>query len=1103
MGNVRISEFVASNGSSLLDGDDNSPDWIDLHNMTGQTVSLNGWKLTDDASELNMWTFVNGITIEPDGYLVVCASGQEVDDYVDSLGYYHTNFSLDIDGEYLALVRPDGTIASEYAEYDNNGQFGFPPQVRDISYGLYNNEKRYFGTYTPNANNSDAYLGLVADTKFSNDRGFYDTSFDVVITCETDGANIRYTTDGSAPTEFSNGADYSGPINITTTTCLRAAAFKTGWMQSDVDTQSYIFPVDVINQPGNPTGFPSSWGGTPADYEMASDVVVNVNDLNAISTISVVTSIADMFGSSGIYANPESEGVMWERPCSLELNNPDGSEGFQVNCGIRVAGGGGRRPEYRKHGFRALFKSIYGPSKLQYKLFPDTDVDSFDTIVFKCGTDISWVDPRADLRQRALFNRDRWSHNTERDMGQPTTHGRFVHFYVNGLYWGIYDMMERPDASYMAQYFGGDKENYDSINQSEVIDGDSSAWNAAIALANSGGSRGYDDAWYAEMQQWVDVNNLCDFILNQFYNQNIDWSGGFTGNNWRVASVQIRDESGNPIGASFKSFIWDAEHTLADGYLSSDPYWDAVAAFSNHDGQPARLFGTLINNTEFLMRFADRAHKHLFNDGALSVESATERFNISCNEINRAVVAESARWGDRRETPSLTRDEWIVERDRLLTTFFPYRTGILLGHLKNHSLYPTTDAPVFSRHGGKVTDPFMLTITNPNGTGTIYYTTDGSDPRGDNPIEPPDENTVTLIAENADKSALVPSVANGGNLLGTTWTGGSEPFTETGWTTGSGGVGYENSSGYGGYIGINVGPDMYNINGSCFIRIPFTLNEELSEIEGMALKMRYDDGWVAYLNGVEVAQVGKPNPLNWNSTTTNDHEAGITFDNYDISAYIGNLQDGSNVLAIHGLNYVTNSSDLIMSTKLDVTLTDPCEPDPPSQPTGAVAYTGPVELRDKSTRVKARVYHSNQWSALCEATFAIGPVVEQLRITEIMYHPRETDNPNMEFIELKNIGPETLNLNLVSFSNGIDFTFGNIELADGQYVTAAKDPNALKARYIADPDFKPAFVFGPYSGRLENTGERIELQDAIGRTIHNFKYEDGWRRFFFNNTGPR
>ncbi|MHC4727937.1 MAG: lamin tail domain-containing protein, partial [Planctomycetota bacterium] len=85
-----------------------------------------------------------------------------------------------------------------------------------------------------------------------------------------------------------------------------------------------------------------------------------------------------------------------------------------------------------------------------------------------------------------------------------------------------------------------------------------------------------------------------------------------------------------------------------------------------------------------------------------------------------------------------------------------------------------------------------------------------------------------------------------------------------------------------------------------------------------------------------------------------------------------------------------------------------------------------------------RIVHgeNSTWSALNEATFAVGPVTDNLRITEIMYNPAA---PNTEYIELQNIGTGMINLNLVKFTNGIDFTFPNIELPSNEYVIVVQD----------------------------------------------------------------
>ncbi|MBN2269737.1 MAG: lamin tail domain-containing protein [Sedimentisphaerales bacterium] len=171
---------------------------------------------------------------------------------------------------------------------------------------------------------------------------------------------------------------------------------------------------------------------------------------------------------------------------------------------------------------------------------------------------------------------------------------------------------------------------------------------------------------------------------------------------------------------------------------------------------------------------------------------------------------------------------------------------------------------------------------------------------------------------------------------------------------------------------------------------------------------------------------------------------------------------------------------------------DPRLPGGDTNPDATATTNGASIHIGASTCLRARVKSGSTWSALNEAAFAIGPVADNLRITEIMYHPGATgdpNDPNEEYIELKNIGAAPINLRLVSFTNGIDFTFGDIVLAPGGYVVIVKDRAAFEAQY-------PAFtgvIAGEYTGSLDNAGERVELKDALGRGILNFSFKDGWR----------
>ncbi|NIP52874.1 MAG: hypothetical protein GWN67_03230, partial [Phycisphaerae bacterium] len=270
---------------------------------------------------------------------------------------------------------------------------------------------------------------------------------------------------------------------------------------------------------------------------------------------------------------------------------------------------------------------------------------------------------------------------------------------------------------------------------------------------------------------------------------------------------------------------------------------------------------------------------------------------------------------------------------------------------------------------------------------------------------------------------LVGDIANGGLGVGGQIVWFTNYFDHSSWFSGSGGVGYEtNPAGNPNYVGlfnIDVEGQMYdnggdpNVNTSCYIRIPFTVDN--TDLADMTLKVRYDDGFVAYLNGAEVTRRNFTGTPQWDSAATaeNPDSNAVNFENIDISAYISKLRQGGNMLAIRGLNVSTVDSDFLISTELVAGEVSQGDVNP-----NALIF-GSFFALDKSTHVKARVLRGEMWSPLTEKVYSIGPVRENLRITEIMYHPKYTgdpNDPNTEFIELKNIGPGTLNLNLVEFT---------------------------------------------------------------------------------------
>ena len=570
------------------------------------------------------------------------------------------------------------------------------PELRGSTFTT--GETLYFPEPTPGApNEATGVIGFVADTAFSRDRGFYDAPVEVTVTSTTAEATIRYTTDGSAPTE-DHGVEYSGPIQIATTTTLRAAAFKAGYGPTNVDTHTYVFPAAVIRQTG--AGFPRSWGGGGTDYEMDPSVVDDPayresiqNDIvTTIPTLSIVMDVDDLFNPGGIYAHPEGRGQAWERPCSMEMIYPedwragDDGDSEQLNCGIRIFGFGSRAS--LKHSLRLLFKRRYGPGKLNFEFFPDFGIDSHNELVLRAQNSRSWNDASVEGR-RAQYIRDAWTRYTSLDMDKMTTASTYVHLYLNGLYWGLYNPVERPDAAFMEDHLGGSQAEYDALNARvgniEVIDGSREHWDRVIKLARANPTT---IAEYQAIEEVVDLPDLVDYMLINFYTGNRDWVG-LNGNNMRVAGAP-------GVAGGYKSFCWDMEFSI----------WNAgdniLTVATQHDS-PATLHAFLQSSAEYRLLFADRMNKHLRNGGALTPEAVTERWLDRAGEIDRAIVGESARWGDRHRKPPYTRDvEWIEEQNRLLSTYFPQRSEILFGQLKQARLYPDMEPPAFDQHGGRI-----------------------------------------------------------------------------------------------------------------------------------------------------------------------------------------------------------------------------------------------------------------------------------------------------------------------------------------------------------------------------------------------------------------
>ncbi len=907
-----INEVLASNTKSGQDPQGQYEDWIELYNAGTQSIDCGGMYLTDDLANPTKWRIPSGnrqLTAVPaHGFLVIWADGD-----VDAPGL-HAGFGLSANGDELALFDRDGATQVDYIRFEQ--------QEADISFGRLPDgagQWQKLGLPTPGAQNNALYEGFVAEPTFSPERGFYNGEVQVTLSTSTEGATIYYTTDSSEPYvtggRVPTGRLYQGPIRLVQTTCLRAKAIKPGWRPSAIVTHTYIFLRDVVRQSAGgtpPAGWPSgSVNGQTLNYGMDPDVTNDprykdlMDDaLLAIPSISLVSQLDNFFGQqNGFYVHASSEGRAWERPVSVELLNPDGSPGFGINAGIRVRGGYSRQGSNPKHAFRLFFRPEYGQSKLKFPLFGDEGTDEFENLDLRCSQNYSWSfggdGQNTDVRE--VFSRD-----LQGEMGHPYTRSRYYHVYLDGQYWGLYQSEERPEAAFAASYCGGEKEDYDVV-KSETgpyamtnTDGNFDAYRRLYDAASQGlaGADKYyrlqglntDGTPNPAYERLLDADDLIDFMIIDYYTGDRDGPGsrfvnrpnntfGFYNREHPDGWQWIQHDNEHTLGVSY------SETNLVTPFTSSGRQWSYFNPHWLHE-----QFAN--NNVEYRLRFADRVFRHFFNGGLLTPEASSARIQQRAGQIETAIIAESARWGDAQRSTPFTQQDWQSEIDRIVNNYLPGRTQVVLSQFKSVGWYANVDPPFFNQHGGHVVSDFMLQMSP--SSPTVYYTLDGSDPR---------------------------------------------------------------------------------------------------------------------------------------------------------------------------------------------------------QPSGAVntrsarQYVQPVRLT-MSCHVKARTLSNSTWSALNEAVFVVGPVAGSLRISEIMYHPLDRghpDDPNTEYIELTNNGNSTINLNLVRFTKGIDFTFPSFELPAGGYCLVVKDPAAFEAGY--GPQLP---VVGQYAGSLNNGGERLELVDAGGAIIESFEYDDGW-----------
>jgi hypothetical protein len=863
--------------------------WIELYNPGDNSVNLKGYFLSDDSQAREKWNVTEDIIIDAKGYLILwCDKGNK---------FRHTNFSLDTDGEQVILSDPSGN------EID---RMIFPEQYLNVSYGRTSDGGSvvtYLSKATPgSANDADAVSSVLPDLVFSPKGGIFRAEQVVSISHPMADASIRYTLDGSEPNETSTV--YSAPLVISSSTTVKAKAFRSGNIPSQTVVNSFIisdrdFSLPVV-----------SLSLAPA-YLSDNTIGIYVEGTN---------------GVSGRGSNvPVNWNQNWYRHADFELFH-FGKKVFDHAVDIRVYGNFSRTRPQKSFAIKARDK--YGKSTLDFKFFPQKSFASVGGFTLRnSGTDWNVTHFKDALMHKLIIGQMDLDYSDY----QPAA------LFLNGEYWGIQNFRERLEEDYFASNFSVSEDNLELMesNRTELIGTNTHYKNYRDSLFDEVDRKHPNTIRFIERN--IDVQNFINYNVHNIYCGNTDWPG----NNvkfWR----RISDNG------KFRWLLYDMD--VAFGIEPENPTLEwATAPNSPHgSNRPSSTqhLRELLENPVFRNRFVQTMLT------AIQTTYKPDRVIGIIDDVQNTLKAEMPyhrnKWGGSMNT-------WN-EKVEYLRDFAVQRNPFMLQHTID--FFGLTDpirvdVSMKPERGGQY--KFNGVLSNrPLEDGIFFkgamlnveaipangYVFDHWTMRGRK------SNNVTLIPYKSTWKYF-----DQGPIAATNWH--LKAFNDASWSNGPGEFGYgDNDEG----TVISYGGDRTDKYPTAYFRKTFSVNK--ANLQSMSGEIIFDDGVIVYLNGVEIFRRGMPlGPVTYGTFASQANENAV-------GAFVvepGLLTDGENLLAVEVHQSTANSSDASFDLKLQSTETGDIETKTTLEPILADTAYSDVTLEANFIQVNGIVI--NEFSA--------------------------------------------------------------------------------------------------------------------------------------------
>jgi len=860
-----INEIMASNLSTFPDMVDfgDFSDWIEIYNDELTPVDISGFYISDDYALPTKWQFPTNTIIPAKGYYLVWADGSNdvpgktyirewwPNNIQYTTKWCHTNFKLNKGGDGVGLYDATGAVIDTLS-------FSF--QTTDVSFGRQPDGSANvvsFGESTPLASNTTSGYSTSqasSDVIFSYPGGFYSSSIQLSLTPASGTAIIKFTLDGTQPTSAS--LQYISPITVDKNTVVRARCYEVSKLPGKIITNSYF-----INEP------------------------------RTLPSVSFVTDPTFLWDHQlGIYFNSYKNR---EIPISLEYFPLGTQRGFVMDAGAKI--GGENIFRFAEKPLNIYARSDYGYPHINYQIFDELPFVEYKQLYLRNGGD-DW--PNAFIRDGFL---------------QTVLDGHIVNpmmafkpsvLYINGKYWGLYDLREKIDDQYFLLHYHVDPANLDHIDDTNaIITGDSTDYVNLLSFASTHDLS--DSINYNYVTSKIDSRSIMDFVVVQDYIANTSW--GHNREMWRDAKDSKR----------WQWILVDMDRGFYASRMSANQIDDIMNNFG--------LFSKLMTNSNFKNEFLQRYAYHL--NHTFKAARVVNKIDSVVSLLNAEMPRHVQRWSSYID--SLTIDIWGKTPGIPSYTYWLSEIQKLRDFAQQRPAYASQ---IISTKFGLSGMANLLLSSNIQNEGKITVN-DSYENLGEvnsyfknvpvkvQVIPPPGygfkqwKEKVVLSNLTLLPSGYVWKYFDLGMEPSTTWM--SKEFNDVGWKTGFAQFGYGDGDER---TVISYGPDAQNKYVTSYYRTTFQV-QEVNNISQLTVKLLRDDGAVVYLNGIEVARSNMPSgtiTYNTYASSVVGDAAEVTFYDYVVDKNL--LVNGTNIIAVEIHQSNATSSDVSFDLSLEVQL---------------------------------------------------------------------------------------------------------------------------------------------------------------------------------------